>query len=117
MNGLSTAPADSTTLPHSTQARTHGLSTALPPADTRLVFGSRFMPCPDCGASLAPEERATHLCEHERWLDYQLFQHREELAAYDTQLSAYLASPQGRFELWYAARLRTQTDPGPPAET
>jgi hypothetical protein len=87
------------------------------PADTRLVFGSRFMPCPDCGASLAHDERANHLCEHERWLDYQVFQRREELAAYDSQLSAYLASPQGRFELWYAARLRTQADPGPPAET
>jgi hypothetical protein len=86
------------------------------PADTRLVFGSRFMPCSDCGASLAHDEHADHLCEHERWLDYQVFQHREELAACDTQLSAFLASPQGRFELWYAARLRTQADPGPPAE-
>jgi hypothetical protein len=84
-------------------------------ADTRLVFGSRYMPCPDCGASLADDERANHLCEHERWLDYQVFQHREELASCDTQLSVYLASPQGRFELWYAARLRTQADPGSPA--
>jgi hypothetical protein len=117
VNGLSTAPADSTTLPHSTQARRQRLSTAPPPADTRLVFGSRFMPCSDCGASLAQDERANHLCEQERWLDYQVFQLREELAAYDTQLSAYLASPQGRFELWYAAHLRTQADAGPPAET
>jgi hypothetical protein len=119
VNGLSTAPPDSTTLPHSAQAgaRTQCLSTALPPADTRLVFGSRFMPCDDCGASLAHDERANHLCERERWLDYQVFQLREELAAYDSQLSAYLASPQGRFALWYAARLRSQADPGPPAET
>jgi hypothetical protein len=75
------------------------------------------MPCPDCGASLAHEERADHVCERERWLDYQVFQHREELAVYDTQLSAYLDSPQGRFELWYAARLRTQADRSPPPET
>lgn len=64
------------------------------------------MPCPDCGASLERLERAHHVCERERWLDYQLFQLREELAAYDTQLGAYLDSPQGRFELWYAARRR-----------
>jgi hypothetical protein len=77
------------------------------------VFGSRFMPCPDCGASIAHDERVDHLCENERWLDYQLFQLREELATFDTQFGAYLASPQGRFELWYAARLRTQGDGDP----
>jgi hypothetical protein len=66
------------------------------------------MPCPDCGASHERIERANHVCERERWLDYQLFQLREELAAYDTQLRAYLDSPRGRFELWYAARLRAQ---------
>ncbi len=71
------------------------------------------MPCPECGASLAQDERASHVCEHERWLDYQIFQLREELTACDAQLSAYLASPQGRFALWYAARLRTQGDPPP----
>lgn len=92
------------------QERTQPLPTRLPNADTRLVFGSRFMPCPDCGASLTQDERANHLCEHERWLDYQLFQRREELAAYDTQLAAYLTSPQGRFELWYAAHRRTHGD-------
>ena len=71
------------------------------------------MPCPDCGASLEQDERAKHVCERERWLDYQLFQLREEVAAYDTQLNAYLASPQGRFELWYAAHRRAQQDDNP----
>jgi hypothetical protein len=66
------------------------------------------MPCSDCGTSLERDERLNHLCEHERWLDYQLFQHRGELDACETQLSAYLGSPQGRFEVWYAAHLRTR---------
>ena len=70
------------------------------------------MPCPDCGASLAHDERVDHLCEQERWLDYQCFQLREELTAFDNQLGTYLASPHGRFELWYAARLRSQGDAG-----
>ena len=82
-------------------------------ADIRLVFLSRFMPCADCGHSLEHTERPSHVCERERWLDYQLFQLQDELAAFDAQLDAYLASPTGRFETWYAARRRA---PGrPPA--
>jgi len=70
------------------------------------MFASRFMPCPDCGASLDEEERATHACERERWLDYQLFQLRHEVAAFEGELQAYLASLRGQFEAWYAARQR-----------
>jgi hypothetical protein len=70
------------------------------------MFSSRFMPCPDCGASLDQDERESHLCERECWLDYQLFQLREELEALNGELSAYLGSLRGRFELWYAERER-----------
>ncbi len=76
------------------------------------MYPSSQAACSDCGASLERDERAIHVCERERWLDYQIFQLRGEVAAYDTQLRAYLDSPQGRFELWYAARLRTQGDGG-----
>jgi hypothetical protein len=69
--------------------------------------GDRFDPA--CG----DQERALHM----HGVMPRPFQHRDELAAYDTQLSAYLASPQGLFELWHAARLCTQADAGPPAET
>jgi hypothetical protein len=68
------------------------------------------MPCTDCGHSLERAERALHVCEHERWLDYQLFQLHSELAAFDSQLGAYLASPAGCFEMWYATRLRAHGD-------
>jgi hypothetical protein len=73
-------------------------------SDSTSVFASRYMPCPDCGDSVEQAERENHLCEPERWLDYQLFQLREEVDSFEVQLGAYLASPRGRFELWYAAR-------------
>lgn len=69
------------------------------------------MPCPDCGASVAVAVRDDHACEDERRLTYQLFQLRDEVAAFDEQLAAYLDSPAGRFELWDAARRRLHPDP------
>ncbi len=66
----------------------------------------RHMPCPDCGASLSAEERKGHACDDERWATFQLFQLREEVATLEEQVAAYLDSPQGRFELWDAARRR-----------
>ena len=66
----------------------------------------RHMPCPDCGESVAVDVRDEHLCDDERWLTYQLFQLREEIAAFGDELGAYLDSPHGRFELWDAARRR-----------
>jgi len=64
------------------------------------------MPCPDCGDSVEQAERESHVCEQERWLDYTMFQLREELDSFEVDLGAYLVSPRGRFELWYAERRR-----------
>lgn len=64
------------------------------------------MPCPDCGESVAADARDEHLCDDERRLTYQLFQLRDEIAAFEEELGAYLDSPRGRFELWDAARRR-----------
>lgn len=66
----------------------------------------RYMPCPDCGASVRVRRGERHVCDDERWATYQLFQLRDETAAFDDQLAAYLDSPRGRFELWDAARRR-----------
>jgi hypothetical protein len=46
------------------------------------------------------------VCDDERWVTYRLFQLRDELAAFEEQLAAYLDSPHGRFEVWDAARRR-----------
>lgn len=74
------------------------------------MFGSflqpQYMPCPECGASVLTAEIDEHVCSRERWLDYQMFQHRAEIASFDLHLAAYLASPQGRFDEFYAERER-----------
>ena len=65
------------------------------------------MPCQDCGASLERRDQA-HECERERWLEFQLFQLRDEIDQFEAELAVYLASPQGRFELYYAGRERAR---------
>jgi hypothetical protein len=65
-----------------------------------------YMPCLDCGASVARADAAQHVCDEERRLDFALFQLHGELEQFDSQVAAYLDSPQGRFEAWYAARRR-----------
>jgi hypothetical protein len=64
------------------------------------------MPCAECGASLERHEREQHECDFERRLDYELFGLRHTIERFEEELAAYLASPHGRFELWYAARER-----------
>jgi hypothetical protein len=71
------------------------------------MFLSRYMPCPECGASLERIDD-THRCEQERRLDYQVFQLRAELDLFESELGAYLASPGGRFSVYYAERARRQ---------
>jgi len=71
-----------------------------------MLFRSRFMPCPDCGASIDQLEPNEHQCEHERRLDYQLFQLRGECERFEQELAAYLDSRHGRFEQWYAEHSR-----------
>ena len=74
------------------------------------MFGSflqpQFMPCPECGASVPTAEMDTHECSQPRRLEYQLFQLRAEIASFELQLAAFLASPRGRFEAYYAERDR-----------
>lgn len=71
-----------------------------------MLFPPRHMPCPDCGASVERDDTADHVCELERRLDFQLFQLRDEVERFEDELAGYLASPRGRFELWYAQRQR-----------
>jgi hypothetical protein len=69
-----------------------------------------FMPCSDCGESVARAQADEHVCDRERWLDYQLFIRRAELERFDTDLSDYLDSPEGRFQAWDAERRRDAED-------
>jgi hypothetical protein len=64
------------------------------------------MPCPECGASVAMGELEAHTCDPERMVEYQLFQLRGEVAAFDGLLADWLDSPDGLFAQWLAERDR-----------
>jgi len=68
------------------------------------MFGSRFMPCEECGESVQRTDLPGHECSRERWADYQMFGLREEVAELEIGLRNYLATASGRFESWLAAR-------------
>ncbi len=69
------------------------------------VFPSRYLPCPECGASLESDDDQ-HECDIERWLNFTLFQLRDELEGFEQALALFLASAHGRFEAFYAERER-----------
>jgi hypothetical protein len=71
-----------------------------------FAFYSRYMPCVECGASVERAAFKTHVCDAERLLDFRLVQLREEIAAFDAQLAAWLDSARGRFATWLAERER-----------
>jgi hypothetical protein len=70
-----------------------------------------FMPCPDCGASVARNGEEEHVCDRDRWLEYQLFAHREEIERLEFGIRAYFDSPEGRFQVWDAERRREAEHP------
>jgi hypothetical protein len=74
------------------------------------MFGSfphsRYMPCAECGASVDRAASDRHVCDTERLFDFRLFELREEIAAFDAQLAAWLASARGRFAAWIVERDR-----------
>jgi hypothetical protein len=69
---------------------------------------SSYMPCTECGTSVAAAERDEHVCDPERLLDYRMFQLRDEVAGFYDRLREYLDSAHGRFEQWLAERERLE---------
>jgi hypothetical protein len=76
------------------------------------MFGSlpqpAFMPCPSCGASLARGSQEEHVCDEAQRTSYELLQLRIESDRFDGELTRWLASPHGRFAVYYAERDRRQ---------
>ena len=62
--------------------------------------------CPGCAAELPARELRLHVCDWWAWLDHQVELRRNELLDFERELGAYLESPRGRFDLWYAERER-----------
>lgn len=68
------------------------------------MFSSRYMPCPECGASVERGSRSEHTCDPERLLDYQMFGLREEIESVQSRFAQFLETPRGSFERWLAAQ-------------
>jgi hypothetical protein len=66
----------------------------------------QYMPCAECGASVTRDETEPHVCDAERRLDYEVIQLHAEVDEFDRQLSHYLQTLHGQFEIWYAANRR-----------
>jgi hypothetical protein len=64
------------------------------------------MPCDLCGASVATCAAHVHRCNPERRLDFAMFGLRGEIESFEEDFAGWLATPRGRFELYYAARDR-----------
>ncbi len=73
------------------------------------MFVSRFMPCPECGASVDKTSTDAHTCDPERRAAYAMLSLRDEISAFESRLHEYLDGSQGRFETWLAARQVRQT--------
>jgi hypothetical protein len=67
---------------------------------------SKYIPCPECGASLAGEDPDEHVCDDARRLDFQMFRMRGHIARFDDDLAEFLETPAGKFERWYAEQQR-----------
>ena len=66
----------------------------------------RHMPCEHCGASVERGAEAVHVCDEERRLEFRFFALHDEIDAFDGEWAAWLESPRGLFELYYAERSR-----------
>jgi hypothetical protein len=67
---------------------------------------SQFHPCPDCGAPVPEHHDEAHNCDRRRFVEYQMLLLRPEIVAFEDELTAWLGTPSGRFEAYYAARDR-----------
>jgi hypothetical protein len=66
----------------------------------------RHVPCTRCGASVERDLLDDHRCEEKRRLEYELFQLRPGLERFEGDLAAWLETPWGRFETFYASYRR-----------
>lgn len=67
---------------------------------------SKYIPCPECGASLAGEDPDDHVCDEGRRLDFQMFRMRSNIARFEEDLAEFLETSAGKFERWCAEQQR-----------
>jgi hypothetical protein len=67
-----------------------------------------YTSCPSCGTSVAHESLSEqlHRCDERHRDEHMTRLALGECALFELELGEYLDTPQGRFELYYAARSR-----------
>lgn len=68
------------------------------------MFGFGYMPCAECGESVARRDEDTHVCDPNRRVDYLMFQLRDDVARFTEEFMVWLGSREGEFHTWLAAR-------------
>ena len=68
------------------------------------MFLPSSMPCAECGASVARVAAEYHACDPRRWVEFQMAAMTSAIASFESDLRAFLAGNEGRFEAWLAAR-------------
>lgn len=66
----------------------------------------QYVSCSLCGACVPRWEADEHVCDQERYLDYQLVRLRPDIARFETDMNAWLVTAEGQFEKFYAERER-----------
>jgi hypothetical protein len=69
----------------------------------------QYIACSECGACIPRAESDEHVCDRERWIDYQLVRLRPDIARFESDFRGWLTTTAGRFELFYAERSRAVT--------
>ena len=69
----------------------------------------QYIACSECGACVPRWEADDHVCDEDRWLDYQLVRLRPDIARFETDFGQWLETGAGRFERFYAERSRPAT--------
>ena len=66
----------------------------------------RHMPCEHCGASVERAAEESHECDEARRLEFRVFALRDEIESFTDKWTAWLRTPHGLFELFYAEHTR-----------
>lgn len=67
----------------------------------------QYVACSQCGACVPRWEADEHVCDRDRYLDYQLVRLRPEIHRFESDVNNWLETPEGKFEEYYAERNRS----------
>ena len=65
-----------------------------------------YLDCPECGTSVASLALDRHRCDDRHRRDHAKRVAGSEIGVFEAEFRSFLATPLGRFEVFYAARRR-----------